>query len=649
MVKNKWLAVLLLAAASAFLAPSCAYAKKASVAAVSADDDFLALRDAARSGDADKATRIADRLGAYAIPSYVDYYRLKSHLMSVTNAEILDFLSRYDGSAIADRLRNDWLLILGYTGDWKTFDEQLPLFVVNDDRQVKCYALLSQALKGQNVAADARLLLVAPKEYGDACPALMKTLVQNGQFDQSDVDAQVRAAAESTSSAMVRRIAATAGDVDNMLALAIDKPSFVVAHGPGKTHDSRQIFIVALGRAAKIDVPAAVGALEHAAGSLNKDEQALGWAAIAYEATLKMMAEASGYWRKAGNVPLSYSGYQWRVRSALMAGDWPMVENGVEAMPEKLRAEAAWTYWLGRALKVAGRSADAQAQFQAIAEQTNFYGQLALEELGRKITIPPRPQAPTSAEVAQVADNPGFRRALKFLDLNLRAEGYREWNWELRKMSERQHFAAAEFARQSDVLDRMISTSERTKVEKDFSQRFPAPFDDVMHPATEALGLDEAWVYGLIRQESRFIRSARSYVGAQGLMQIMPGTAKYIARKIGIDGFEPGQANELNTNIALGTNYLNMICKDLDGSQVLATAAYNAGPGRPRSWRANLTGPVEGAIFAEAIPFNETREYVRNVLSNATYYAAMFENKPQSLKARLGMVTPKGYTPSDVP
>ena len=192
----------------------------------------------------------------------------------------------------------------------------------------------------------------------------------------------------------------------------------------------------------------------------------------------------------------------------------------------------------------------------------------------------------------------------------------------------------------------MISTSERTKVEKDFSQRFPAPYDDVMHPATEALGLDEAWVYGLIRQESRFIRSARSYVGAQGLMQIMPGTAKYIARKIGIDGFVPGQANELNTNIALGTNYLNMIFKDLDGSQVLATAAYNAGPGRPRSWRANLTGPVEGAIFAESIPFNETREYVRNVLSNATYYAAMFENKPQSLKARLGMVTPKGYTPA---
>ena len=278
-----------------------------------------------------------------------------------------------------------------------------------------------------------------------------------------------------------------------------------------------------------------------------------------------------------------------------------------------------------------------------------FYEQLALEELGSKITIPPRPLPPTDAELALMAENQGFRRALKFLDLNLRAEGCREWNWELRKMSERQHFAAAEFARQNNVLDRMVSTSERTRIEMDFNQRYPTPFHDIMRPATEVLGLDKAWVYGLIRQESRFIMNARSYVGAQGLMQVMPNTAKYVARKIGMNGFVLGRASEIDTNITLGTNYLNLIFNDLDESEVLATAAYNAGPGRPRAWRASLTGLVEGAIFTESIPFNETREYVRNVLSNATYYAALFENKPQSLKARLGVIAPKGFMSSDLP
>ncbi|MDP5009096.1 MAG: lytic transglycosylase domain-containing protein, partial [Glaciimonas sp.] len=156
-------------------------------------------------------------------------------------------------------------------------------------------------------------------------------------------------------------------------------------------------------------------------------------------------------------------------------------------------------------------------------------------------------------------------------------------------------------------------------------------------------------VYGLIRQESRFVKEARSHVGASGLMQLMPATAKYVAKKISMSGFTANQVNDVGTNIMLGTNYLNMVLGDLDNSQAMASAAYNAGPGRPRAWRSSLPGSVEGAIFAETIPFNETRGYVKNVLSNATYYAALSEGKPQSLKARLGMVGPKEFTASALP
>lgn len=187
----------------------------------------------------------------------------------------------------------------------------------------------------------------------------------------------------------------------------------------------------------------------------------------------------------------------------------------------------------------------------------------------------------------------------------------------------------------------MVNTSDRTKTEVDFEQRFPAPFRDIMRVNTQRLGIDMAWVYGLIRQESRFLMDARSHVGASGLMQIMPATAKWVANKIGFGDFAPGRVNDIDTNILLGTNYLNIVLSDLDGSQALATAAYNAGPGRPRAWRATLPGAVEGAIFAETIPFSETRGYVKNVLSNATYYAALFDGQPQSLKARLGTVAPK--------
>jgi soluble lytic murein transglycosylase len=344
---------------------------------------------------------------------------------------------------------------------------------------------------------------------------------------------------------------------------------------------------------------------------------------------------------------LSQEASQWRVRSALREGDWAMVKFGIAGMSAALKNDPAWIYWQGRALMAEGKKEEAQALFASIADQFHFYGQLALEERGQKIGVPLTAKPATMDEMAAVAKNENLQRALKFYAMNLRFEGTREWNWELRKMNERQHLVAAELARQNNLLDRMVSTSDKTKGENDFGQRFPTPFNDSMYKTTQALGVDMAWVYGLIRQESRFILNAKSHVGASGLMQLMPATARYVAKKIGMEGFTPNQVNDIETNIVLGTSYLNMVLTDLGGSQALASAAYNAGPGRPRAWRSTLTRPVEGAIFAESIPFSETRGYVKNVLSNATYYAAIFEKKPQSLKARLGVVVPKGMSAAD--
>jgi len=143
-------------------------------------------------------------------------------------------------------------------------------------------------------------------------------------------------------------------------------------------------------------------------------------------------------------------------------------------------------------------------------------------------------------------------------------------------------------------------------------------------------------VYGLMRQESRFVMDARSTAGARGLMQVMPSTAKWVARKLGMTDFVPARMEDMDTNVLLGTSYLKMVLENLDNHPVLASAAYNAGPGRARRWRDGR--PIEGAIYIETIPFSETRDYVKKVMSNAVYYSAQFEGKPQSLKARLGVI-----------
>ena len=618
-----------------------AYAQRA-FSSGSNDQTFLALREASRSNNAFKAAELAQSLASEALlASYVDYYALKSRLQEASETEIRAYLNRYQGTAIADRLRNDWLLLLGKNSNWAVFNEQYPQFILNDNMQVKCYALLSRALAGERVAENARTLLTVTKDYGEACPALIETLARTEQFTQADIWTQIRLAAESGSSSLTRRLAPLTGTSESRLFQAMEQPEKMLNNA---TVDplSPEIFTIVLGRAAKNNVFFAARALTKNLTQLSPSYQTQAWAAIALQASLKLLPEAVVYWRDAAGAALSNEGYQWKIRTALRAGDWKMVKAGIEAMPSSLQNEPTWVYWLGRALKAEKRQEDALTKFQQIAAQYHFYGQLALEELGQKINIPPRAQPATAQEIATVANNQGFARAIRFFDLNLSFEGAREWNWELRKMNERQLLAAAEFARQNNLLDRMINTSDRTKTEFDFNQRFPSPFYEIMAGSTQKRSLDIAWVYGLIRQESRFIQYARSHVGASGLMQIMPATARFVARKMGLTNFTPDQINNINTNIELGTHYLMILLADLDGSQVLASAGYNAGPKRPLAWRATLAQPVEGAIFAESIPFNETRTYVKNVLSNATYYAALFEGKPQSLKTRLGKISAVG-------
>jgi soluble lytic murein transglycosylase len=216
-------------------------------------------------------------------------------------------------------------------------------------------------------------------------------------------------------------------------------------------------------------------------------------------------------------------------------------------------------------------------------------------------------------------------------------------------MSDRELLAAADLACEREVWDRCINTSERTRGVFDFEQRYPMPHREAVLTRAKQIGLDPAYVYGLIRQESRFIMDAQSSVGAAGLMQVMPPTARWTAKKIGLTDFKPNQITERDTNIAIGTGYLKLVLDNFGGSMALAAAAYNAGPSRPRSWRGQTGAPtLEAAIWAENIPFAETRDYVKKVLANTTNYAAVITGQPQSLKARLGSIGPLGPGSPDV-
>jgi len=621
--------------------PAAAGAAPQNEAARVDDDTFLLLREAARQNDSARANALSSRLPNYVLAPYVDYYRIKPRLREAGADEIRALLQRHQGTAVADRLRTDWLLELGRARDWTNFDRELAQAARSDDLQVRCYALLARAARGERVIDEARTLLVNPPAYGEGCAALMAQLAQAGLLTEAELLAQLRLAGEMGATGPSRRIALLLGASDTRAAQAVDMPAVAMARGIGASRAEHEIYLVALGRMARTSLKLATVALDKNSSKFMPDERAIGWATVALAASIALVPEAAEYWRRAEGAPLTNFQREWKARIALRHGDWRQVAATIDAMPAPLRDESGWVYWLGRAYANQGRREDAEALYRHIATPANFYGQLAMEELGQLVTTPPGALPATPDEVNQVAQLPALRQAMKFYDLRLRAEGNREWNWATRGLSERQLLAAAEYARRHDLLDRMVETSLRTRTELDYNQRFPAPHNEILQPTAKNLSLDTAWVYGLIRQESRFISDARSGVGASGLMQVMPATGKWVAAKIGLADFVHGMLSDLRTNITLGANYMNMVLENNGGSQVLATAAYNAGPARSRTWRGLLEQPMEGAVFVETIPFSETRTYVRNVMSNATNYAAIFDKRPQSLKARLGTITPR--------
>lgn len=612
------------------------------------EEAFLQARQAALRGDAARFEQLASRASDPVVGEYLEFWRLRLQL-GPRNAgggadpAIRRFIERNAGTLVADLMRHDWLLDLARRGDWENFDAHYPLWRLRDDPQLDCWAWLGAIRRGQGLPAEADGTLYQARELGEGCGALVDTLARDGSLTRADLWRRLKLALEANALRSVRRLGALMELPPAAIEAALARPSKVLAQGVAP-----EIAVIAATQLARQDPQEAADRFDDLR-ALRAEERAFVASQIAAHAMRKLSPRALDWTRQSLEASASDETWTWLARAALRAGDWKTLHLVIEKMSLAGRRDPTWVYWHARAHRALGREQEADSALRSIAGQFHFYGQLAAEELGVLTTTPKRAASPTDDELAEAARNPGFARALRFYALGLRIEGNREWAFQLRGMSDRKLLAAAEWACRRSVLDRCVQTADRTQTEHDFSLRFVTPFVDQLTPVARDRGLDPAWVYGLIRQESRFIMDARSSAGAQGLMQIIPPTARWIARKLGVQDFQLEHLHDLSTNLSFGTFYLKSVLDDLDGSPLLASAGYNAGPNRPRNWRSTLPATVEGAVFAEIIPFTETRDYVKKVLSNATFYAALLTGQPQSLKARLGSVAPTPAKGSELP
>jgi soluble lytic murein transglycosylase len=648
------------------------------------DELILEMGQAFKRGDKARLSALLPQVRGHALEPQAAYWELKARLEQASAQEVETMMARYPGTYHEDRLRNDWLLLLGQRRDWTSFAAEHAKYRMQDDREVKCYALLVEGVRSGSFSKEAGSEILRSwygiKDAEDGCTQAADRWYTDQKISALDVWREARLSMEANrarAAANAVQVVSpeSAGSVGEINA---NPAKYLSSRVAAISSARRELVTLALIKLASNDPDAAATMLEAKwSGFLSPEERSWAWGVIGKQAALKLSDQAGDYFTKARNEHLNDDLLGWKVRAALRATEiskgWPVVIAAVNGMTDEGRKDPTFAYWKARALKnmVAGKPtmvastpasatptmvlrpelAEAQTLLESIASPRGFYEMLALEELGQRITAPARPTVVTAAEKEAARLNPGLNRALYAVAMGLRTEGVREWNYSTNLhqrggMSERELLAAADFACDRQVWDRCINTSERTKEAIDTDQRFPMPFKDSVVRRSKDIGLDPAYVYGLIRQESRFIMDARSGVGASGLMQVMPATARWTAKKIGMDGFTADQINNRETNIAIGTAYLKLALDDFAGSMPMAAAAYNAGPSRPRSWRNGPT--MEAAAWAENVPFAETRDYVKKVLSNTTMYAAILTGQPQSLKARLGLVGPRDNNAPEV-
>jgi len=605
--------------------------------------DLAQLREAARSRDLPSIAKMADSSAGEPLEMYPRYYWLSTQISSVSESDAQSFFKNYGNSPLAERFRVEWLKELGRRKSWVSFETEYAK-VDNPSNELVCLnAQAGLANNERGPLLEAKALWFSSKPQAEACNPVFDALFNSNDLGTADAWTRIRIALSGNRTELARQLAPRVGfpaefSVKNVNAV-VASPDKQLGKLSLATPAGRELAIYALGRIARASPDRAASLLNNLESQLPAKDKAYAWQQIGLVAAKKQHEQASNWLSKGDGQGMESEDRAWAIRAALRFSNWDTALARIEALPTKEQQESSWMYWKARILKSQNKTLEANQLWASTAENHDFYGLLSREELGNSISPAKVSYKASSEEIKQVRAMPGVQRALALIDQDWRIEAIREWNWAMRGLSDQQLLAASELALKQNWFDRAIYSAERTKQLHDFSLRYLTPYREVIEPAAKNEGLDPAWVYGLMRQESRFISNARSGVGAGGLMQIMPATAKWIAAKMGNKRFNTAEVHDISTNITFGTFYLRYIWEQLDDNQILATAGYNAGPGRARAWQGKQT--LDGVIYIETIPFDETRDYVKKVMANAIHYAHAFSGQGMPLKQRLANINAK--------
>ncbi|MCX4192653.1 transglycosylase SLT domain-containing protein [Methylophaga sp. OBS1] len=592
-----------------------------------------------------------EQLDGYPLQGYLQYLYLRHRLEQVSIEEIETFLAQEKDSFYAERLRAFWLDRLAKQQRWQRY---LQFYQAPQSAERECYRLQALLATGQTEKAFelTPAMWLVPHSQHKACDPVFSRWQQAGllsedlrhqrfmlalrdnQFSIANYLARTGPQANrelawvarwktihNNPIELLRQLPATA-PADNTVSLARDEALSreIIVHGltrlarrsPEKAFEQWQQLRdhYQFSQQDQIEVRRAIGTW----AALNRDDRAL----IYF-----------------GNIP----GGEWQARAAIWQQDWRAAIKAIKQMNIDEQASTRWQYWLGRSQAGLGQKDAASETFAAIVGQRDYYSFLASDELAKPYAMNHRPIAVSAAILQDFRQQPSVQRLHEFYLQDMMLEARREAYYQSQRRSDAELQMLATITHEWGWHNQTIALLGKAQYWDALDLRFPVIFDKAINQAGQNTGLDPSWLLAIARQESAFNPTARSHAGALGLMQLMPDTGRLISKLINRPLKQLEELYHPERNIELGSAYLKRMLDENQRNPVLATAAYNAGPHRVSRWLPSER--LDATIWAENIPFNETRHYVQTVMS----YAAIFDNQRNQaikpLSERMPAIKPK--------
>ena len=614
-------------------------------------EDFRTARYALRRGNIHGYRRLLRELDDYVLKGYLEYWYLRKRLYKTSDSKIRDFLRRNADSPISTRLRARWLYTLARRDRWDTFTQEYRRGL---GTKLRCYHGQALFATGQTKEAMdlADELWLVGRSQPKQCDPVFEQWAAKGGRTQEMVWRRIYLSMDNNRVSLAKYLARFLDDDQQRWAKRWRHMHYRPAEALDEkvyyqnTPLARRILRHGIKRLARRDAGVAYERWQQLRSRHitrgEKDAVLEVDRYIALKGVYQQHPEASKWLAELEQTDEYVRG--WRIRAALAQHDWWAALSWIEALPPEERSDINWQYWRARILEMQSHNLPvlrtaAERIYASLANDRSFQGFLAADRLGLPYPLESNRLEYDEDELEAIKQRPGIQRAYELYNLHILGDARREWNYATRDMSDEELQHASVLASRWGWHDRAILTVAKTDHFGDLELRFPIAYrDQVMNQAGEQ-GVDPAWVYGVIRQESIYMVDARSHAGALGLMQVMPRTGRLTARLLKSRLRSSRELLDADKNIRIGVAYLKRMLDRNDGHPVLATASYNAGPYRVKDWLPQ-DEPVDADLWIETMPFTETRRYVRRVMAYTVIFDHRLDGEAERMRLRMPVVQP---------